>query len=342
MEKSRAWFDCYLLTPPCSRAAIDVRDRSGEVGRARQPATRPPPDATNDRRVPGRHDLRAQRKGRPDVRAAPQARSRSSARRRSGVDRERAAAGRGSSPCSPLARRRGRRSSSAPAACRRRRGAQNVDDQLWRARRRSSRRARDSRSRSRRRRPRSRARTSSTSISRWRRALGHASARPSSSCRACARWSRSDRAGRGCRVRGARARRKRRRRHHGRPRRHVVDRSARRHRPADRRGGRVRDGRARREGLLRLREREGRRQRPKDRVPLLGRRLQPGADRPAHTPARRAGQGVRGLQLGRHGEQPRDPRLPERAEGAPALRRRRLAVDRPQLRAVPVDDGLPA
>ena len=96
-----------------------------------------------------------------------------------------------------------------------------------------------------------------------------------------------------------------------------------------------------REGLLRLREREGRRQRPEDRVPLLRRRLQPRADGPAHTPARRAGQGLRDLQLHRHGEQPRDPRVPERAEGAAALRRRRLAVDRPQLRAVPVDDGLP-
>ena len=85
----------------------------------------------------------------------------------------------------------------------------------------------------------------------------------------------------------------RRRRHGIRPRCHVVDRPPRRHRPADRRGGGVRNGRAWREGLLRLREREGRCQRPNDRVPLLGRRLQPGADRPAHTPARRAGQGVR-------------------------------------------------
>ena len=47
------------------------RDRSGDVGRARQPADRPPPDATDDRRVPGRHDLRSERKGRPDVRANP-------------------------------------------------------------------------------------------------------------------------------------------------------------------------------------------------------------------------------------------------------------------------------
>ena len=96
-----------------------------------------------------------------------------------------------------------------------------------------------------------------------------------------------------------------------------------------------------REGVLRLREREGRRERPEDRVPLLRRRLQPGADRPADTQARRAGQGLRGLQLGRDGEQPRGARLPERAEGAAALRRRRLAVDRPRLRALPVDDGLP-
>ncbi len=81
----------------------------------------------------------------------------------------------------------------------------------------------------------------------------------------------------------------------------------------------------------------GRRQRPQDRVPLLRRRLQPRADRAAHAPARRAGPGLRDLQLGRHREQPRDPRLPERTEGAAALRRRRLAVDR--ARASPATRG---
>ena len=98
----------------------------------------------------------------------------------------------------------------------------------------------------------------------------------------------------------------------------------RRHRAALRRGGRVRHRRAGREGVLRLRQREGRRQRAEDRVPLLRRRLQPGADRAADAQARRAGPRLRDLQRGRHGEQPRHPRLPERAEGAAALRRRRL------------------
>ena len=83
-------------------------------------------------------------------------------------------------------------------------------------------------------------------------------------------------------------------------------------------------------------------QRPEDRVPLLRRRLQPRADRAAHPAARRAGPRLRDLQRRRHGEQPRDPRLPERTEGAAALRRGRLAVDRPELCRVPVDDGLPA
>ena len=125
-------------------------------------------------------------------------------------------------------------------------------------------------------------------------------------------------------------------------RRHPDERPPRRNRPADGRSRRLRHGRPGREGLLRLRQREGRRERPEDRVPLLRRRVQPGADRAADAQARRAGQGLRGFQLGRNGEQPRGPRLPERPEGAAALRRRRLAVDRPELRAVSVDDGLPA
>ena len=98
---------------------------------------------------------------------------------------------------------------------------------------------------------------------------------------------------------------------------------ARRHRPALRRGVGIRLGRSGREGVLRLRQRTGRRQRAEDRVPLLRRRLRPRADRAADAEARRAGQGLRNLQLGRHREQ-RDPALPEPTQGAAALRRRRL------------------
>ena len=292
MSQVRAWFDCFLAQTPCSRApaafAIAPETFSGNDRVARDASTR----LTHVRLVPRRHDLRAEWKGRSGIRAAPQGGRDLRRADRADVDRceWRMVSTRRRPHGSHTAgegdpRGRWRRPHRKPAL-RRSRSSSG-------ARRRSSRRARDSRSRWRRRRPRNRARTSSTSISRWRRALGHASARPSSSSRACARPSRSDRASRGCRARGACARGERRRRHHGRPRRHVVDRPARRHRPADRRGGGVRDGRAWREGLLRLRERQGRRQRPEDRVPLLGRRLQPGADRPAHAPARRAGQGVR-------------------------------------------------
>ena len=315
--------------------ARGVRDRLRDVLGQRPVARNAPAGLTHVRLVPRRHDLRAERKGRSDIRAAPQGDRDLRDADRADVDRgERRlvaarrrphgshAAGEGD----PRRRRRrpheGRRSEGHDPA----REPGDVRPEGLATHR----------SRWRRRRPRSRARTSSTSISRWRRALGHASARPSSSSRACARRSRSDRASRGCRARGACARRERRRRHRSRPRRHVVDRSARRHRPADGRGGGVRDGRARRESLLRLREREGRRQRPNDRVPLLGRRLQPGADRPAHPAPRRAGQGVRDLQLGRNGEQPRDPRLPERAEGArsssPPTARSRSAAASPSTR----------
>ena len=48
------------------------------------------------------------------------------------------------------------------------------------------------------------------------------------------------------------------------------------------------------------------------------------------------------FNIDRHRAQPRHPRLPERAEGAAALRRQRARRDRPQPQAVPVDDGLPA
>ena len=366
-----------LYRPPRPRA-VDVprgrHRRSHDRGRALvRPLSARRPAATRARR---------RRRDRPGEAGAGATRSRHASRRvadessRSRASRRSPAAARPSRTSAPLRTRRSR--SSARRRCRssiaarggwsrlvavltartpagkeivverRRRadeaGRADVHDPALRARRRSSRKGSrltltlalvlDSR-----RRPR----TSSTSTCRWRRALAHASARRSSSCPACARRSRGERA----RSRPSRSPRSRSPRRagaapDGRPGRHRDDDPARRHGAAVRRGGRVRHGRPGREGVLRLRQREGRRERPEDRVPLLRRRVQPGADRPADAPARRAGQGVRGLQLDRHGEQPRDPRLPERAEGAAALRRRRLAGARPQLRAVPVDDGLPA
>ena len=52
-------------------------------------------------------------------------------------------------------------------------------------------------------------------------------------------------------------------------------------------------------------------------------------------------QGVRDLQRDRHREQPRDPRLPERPEGAAPLRRRRVAGARRRLGPLPLDGRLP-
>ena len=72
------------------------------------------------------------------------------------------------------------------------------------------------------------------------------------------------------------------------------------------------------------------------------RRVQPGAVRAGDAPARRAGQGLRGLQLARHRAERGGSRVPEPGEGAAALRRLRRDDVRPRLQAVPVDDRLPA
>ena len=64
-------------------------------------------------------------------------------------------------------------------------------------------------------------------------------------------------------------------------------------------------------------------QRSQDHVQVPRRHVQPGADGAADAPARRAGQGLRDLQRDRHRAQPGRPRLPEREEGAAALRRLR-------------------
>ena len=147
----------------------------------------------------------------------------------------------------------------------------------------------------------------------------------------------------GRRRRGARRRAARRVRRLGRRSgRQLDDDRHRRDVAAHRPGGLVRVGRARREGVLRLGEREGRRREAEDRLPDRRRRLQPGADRAGGAAARRAGQGVRRLQHARHRGEPRDPRLPEPGQGAAALRR--LGRDDVGARRgeVPVDDRLPA
>ena len=98
----------------------------------------------------------------------------------------------------------------------------------------------------------------------------------------------------------------------------------------------------RRERLLQVRERERRRERPQDHVQVPRRPVRPGEDGAAHAAARRAGQGLRDLQLDRDRAQPRDPRLPEREQGAAAVRRLRVDDARPRRRAVPVGDRVPA
>ena len=96
--------------------------------------------------------------------------------------------------------------------------------------------------------------------------------------------------------------------HRGRPRGHREDDPGRRHGPALRHRVRVRGGRARRQRLLQVRERTRRRQRPHDHLQVPRRRLQPRADRAGDAAARRAGPGLRDLQLARHRAEPRDSR----------------------------------
>ena len=77
---------------------------------------------------------------------------------------------------------------------------------------------------------------------------------------------------------------------------------------------------ARRGCVLQVRQRPRRGERPQDPLQVRRRRVQPGADGAGDAPARRAGQGLRRLQRARHRAEPRDARLPERAEGAAAVR----------------------
>ena len=60
-------------------------------------------------------------------------------------------------------------------------------------------------------------------------------------------------------------------------------------------------------------ERARRGERPQDRLQVPRRRLQPGADGAGDAPARRAGQGLRDLQLARHRAERGDPAVPEPA-----------------------------
>ena len=70
--------------------------------------------------------------------------------------------------------------------------------------------------------------------------------------------------------------------------------------------------------------------------------LRPVQDGRQDARARPAGQGLRDLQQPRHRAEPGDARLPERDQGAAALRRERRDHVRQGLQAVPVDDRLPA
>ena len=115
----------------------------------------------------------------------------------------------------------------------------------------------------------------------------------------------------------------------------------RRHRSDHRPGRALRFGRPRRRRVLQVRERARRSERAQDQVPVSRRRVRPGEDGAADAPARRAGTRLRDLQQRRHGQQPCDPRLPERRAGATALRRHGHVTDRRRLQGPSVDDGLP-
>ena len=78
--------------------------------------------------------------------------------------------------------------------------------------------------------------------------------------------------------------------------------------------------------VLRLRQRERRRERPQDRLQVPRRRLQPDQDGHGGTPARPAGQRVRDLRRPRHPHPPGGGELPQRAEGPRRVRRVRLRL----------------
>ncbi len=117
----RAWFDCYLRAPACDGRADRRRRRvrrssAGQRAASGRPAARRRPTIVA---FPGVTTFA--RSGKAVRTSAPLRKRDRGLRRADGARRrsQRAAAGRGSSPCSRPARRRARRSSSAPAACRR-------------------------------------------------------------------------------------------------------------------------------------------------------------------------------------------------------------------------------
>ena len=120
----------------------------------------------------------------------------------------------------------------------------------------------------------------------------------------------------------------------------------RRHVPAHRAGVAVQDDPGSREGVLRLRQRPRRRQRPEDQLHDPRRRVRPVEDGAARAAARRAGQRLRGLRQPRHRAGPRDVGLPEQQQGAAGPPRdRRLVLGllpRKCAQEVPVDDRLAA
>ena len=100
----------------------------------------------------------------------------------------------------------------------------------------------------------------------------------------------------------------------------------RRHAPDHRAGVALQDDLRRRECVLRVRQRPGRRQRAQDQLHRQGRRVRPLEDGAAGAAARRERQGLRDLRQPRHRAGPRHLGLPEQQEGAAGLRRDRRLV----------------
>ena len=115
--------------------------------------------------------------------------------------------------------------------------------------------------------------------------------------------------------------------------------AARRRSPARRRRTR---GRPRRGRVLQVRQRARRRQRPHDRLQGRRRRLQPVQTVQATRQLVEQDKVFAIFNVARDRAEPGDPRLPERGEGAAALRRLGRDDVRARLQAVSVDDRLPA
>ena len=124
--------------------------------------------------------------------------------------------------------------------------------------------------------------------------------------------------------------------------RHRPDNPSRGNLPAQRAGLWLRTDSRGDEGVLLVRERPARRQRPPDRLQVRRRRIQPREHRPADPQVRRAGSRVRAGRRARHGAAAGGRGVPEPAEGAAALRLDGGHHLRPRLREVPVDDRLAA